>query len=166
MKIHWKTVSQTNHKLGENICKTHFWKKDISKIYRELLQYNNKKTSNPILKCGKIETYLSKETIQIPNAVLCSRSVMSSSLWPHGLQPTSLLCPWDSPGKNTGVGYHSLLHVIFPAQGLNPGLLHCRWVLYHLSHQGSPQIPNKYVKKNCPHHISLENYKLKQWKID
>ena len=49
-----------------------------------------------------------------------------------------LLCPWDSPGKNTGVGSHSLLHRIFPTQGLNSGLLPCRQILYHLSHQGSP----------------------------
>ena len=41
---------------------------------------------------------------------------------PHGLYPTRLLCPWDSPGKNIGVGCHSLLHGIFPTQGLNPSL--------------------------------------------
>ena len=46
----------------------------------------------------------------------------------------------DSPGKNTGVGGHALLWGIFPTQGLNPGLLHCRQILYHLSHQGSPSI--------------------------
>ena len=46
----------------------------------------------------------------------------------------------DSPGKNTGMGSHSLLQGIVPTQGLNPGLLHCRWNLYHLSHQGSPHI--------------------------
>ena len=49
-----------------------------------------------------------------------------------------LLCPWNSPGKNTGLGCHSLLQGIFPTQGLNLGLLHCRQILYHLSHQGSP----------------------------
>ena len=43
----------------------------------------------------------------------------------------------DSPGKNTGVGCHALLQGIFPTQGLNPGLLHCRHLLYHLNHQGS-----------------------------
>ena len=63
---------------------------------------------------------------------------MSDSLRSHGLEPTSLLCPWNSPGKNTGVGYHFLLQGIFPTQGLNPGLLHCRQMLYHLSYQGSP----------------------------
>ena len=46
----------------------------------------------------------------------------------------------DSPGKNTGVGCHALLQGIFPAQGLNPGLPHCRQILYCLSHQGSPRI--------------------------
>ena len=46
----------------------------------------------------------------------------------------------DSPGKNTGAGCHALLQVIFPTQGLNPVLLHCRQILYHLSHQGSPDI--------------------------
>ena len=46
----------------------------------------------------------------------------------------------DSPGKNTGVSYHALLQGIFPTQGSNPGLLHCRWILYHLNHQGSPRI--------------------------
>ena len=69
-----------------------------------------------------------------------SRSVMSNSLWPHGPQPTRLLCPWNSPGKNIGVGSHFLLQGIFPTQGSNPGLLHCRQILYHLSHQGNPRI--------------------------
>ena len=66
-----------------------------------------------------------------------SCSGMSDSLWPHGLQPTRLLCPWDSPGKNTGVGCHSLLQGIFPTQRSNLGLLHCRQILYPLNHQGS-----------------------------
>ena len=52
--------------------------------------------------------------------------------------PPRLLSPWDFPGKNTGVGCHFLLQEIFPTQGSNPGLPHCRQTLYHLSHQGSP----------------------------
>ena len=48
------------------------------------------------------------------------------------------LSPWNSLGKNTGVGSHSLLQGIFSTQGSNPGLLHCRQILYHLSHQGTP----------------------------
>ena len=43
--------------------------------------------------------------------------------------------PWNSPGQNTGVGSLSLLQGIFPTQGLNPGLPHCRWILYRLSHK-------------------------------
>ena len=68
-----------------------------------------------------------------------SLSVLSDSLPLHGLLPVRFLCPWDSPGKNTAVGFHALLQVIFPTQGSNPGLLHCRriWIPYHLSHQGS-----------------------------
>ena len=49
-----------------------------------------------------------------------------------------LLCPWDSPGKNTGVGCHALLQGIVPTQGSNTGCLHCRWTLCCLSHCGSP----------------------------
>ena len=48
----------------------------------------------------------------------------------------------DSPGKNTGVVYQTLLQEIFPTQGLNLGLLHCRWILYHLSHLGSSLMPS------------------------
>ena len=49
----------------------------------------------------------------------------------------------DSPGKNTGVGcHHALRQGIFPTQGLNPGLPHCRWIVYQLSHQGSPTALN------------------------
>ena len=55
----------------------------------------------------------------------------------HELRPARLLSPWNSPGKNTDVGCHSLLQDIFLTQGLNPGLLHCRQILYHLSFQGS-----------------------------
>ena len=61
-------------------------------------------------------------------------SVMSNSLWHRGLEPTRLLCPWNSPGKNTGVGCHSLLQGIFLTQQLSPHTLHCKQILYLLSH--------------------------------
>ena len=51
-------------------------------------------------------------------------SVVSHSLWCRGLQPSRRLCPWDSPGKNTGMGCHFLLQGIFPTQGSSPSLLH------------------------------------------
>ena len=64
-----------------------------------------------------------------------SHSVLSNSLRLHGVYH-----PWNSPGQNTRVGSLSLLQGIFPTQGLNPGLPHCRWILYQLSHKGSPKI--------------------------
>ena len=73
-------------------------------------------------------------------------SVVSDSLRLHGLWPTWLLCLWSSADKNTGVGLHSLLKGIFPIQGLNPGLLHWRQIVYHLSHQGSPSHRYCYCK--------------------
>ena len=57
---------------------------------------------------------------------------------PVDCSPPELLCPWNSPGKNTGVGSHSLLQGIFLSQGSNPCLLHWRRILYHLRCQGSP----------------------------
>ena len=70
---------------------------------------------------------------------------MPDSLQPHGLQPTRLLCPWDFPGKNTGVGSHFLLQGIFPTQGLNPGFLHCRQIIYRLIYEGKPN-PNQQTR--------------------
>ena len=61
-----------------------------------------------------------------------SCSVVSSSLQPHGLYS-----PWKSPGQSTGVDSLSLLQGIFPTQWCNPGLLHCRLILYQLSQKGS-----------------------------
>ena len=73
--------------------------------------------------------------------VSVSRSVVPDYLQPHGLQLTRLLCPWDFPGNDTGVGCHFLLQGIFPTQGLNPGLLHCRQIIYWLNYKGSPYLP-------------------------
>ena len=64
-----------------------------------------------------------------------SHSVLSDFLRTHGLYSL-----WNSLGQNTGVGSLSLLQGIFPTQGSNPGLLHCGWVLYQLSHKGNPRI--------------------------
>ena len=64
------------------------------------------------------------------NALFCNRSRKKHS--------ARLLCSWDSPGKNTGVDCHSLLQGIFPTQGFNLVVLHCRQILNHLSHQGIP----------------------------
>ena len=92
--------------------------------------------------------------------VCISRSVMSNSLQPHRLWPTRLFCAWDSPGKNTAMGCHFLLQRIFPTQGSNPSLPHCRQTLYRLSHQGSPdymvsfQFSRSVVSNSLPPHES------------
>ena len=69
-----------------------------------------------------------------------SHSVVSDSLRPHGLYSS-----WNPSGQNTGVGRLSLLQGIFPTQGLNPGLPHCRQILYQLSHKGS--VPSVGISK-------------------
>ena len=73
--------------------------------------------------------YFEEITAKKPTNVVESEScsVMSDSLRPCGLYS-----PWNSPGQNTGVGSLFLLQGIFPTQGSNPGLLHCRWILYFL----------------------------------
>ena len=90
---------------------------------------------NPCLFCG---TAYESESVRL--VVLLSCLTLCD---PPGLQPTRLLCPWDSPGQNTRVGCHFLLQGIFQTQGSNPDLLHCRQIVYCLSHQGSPSLKKK-----------------------
>ena len=75
--------------------------------------------------------------------------------------PIDYTSPWNSPGQYIGVCSHSPLQGIFPIQGSNPGLPHCRQVLYQLSHQGSPRLPAKhgnlpYMKIFCVSFISFK----------
>ena len=72
--------------------------------------------------------------------VMVSLSVVPESLQPHGLQLISLLCPWNSPSKNTGVGCHFIPQGIFLTQGSNPCLLHWQADSLPLSHLGSPPL--------------------------
>ena len=94
-------------------------------------------------------------------------SVMSDSLQPCGLQPARLLCLWDFPGKNAGVGCRALLQGIFPTQGSKLGLLHWRQILYHPPPNGStptlvPAGPAQAqathsltIARACPHELEL-----------
>ena len=66
-------------------------------------------------------------------------AVLSCSVVSDSLQSHELYSPWNSPVLNTGVGSLSLLQGIFPTQGLNPGLPHCRRILYQMSHKESPR---------------------------
>ena len=83
-------------------------------------------------------------------------SVVSDSLPPNGLQPVRLLCPWDSPGKDSGVGCHILFQGIFSTQGLNPHLLHLLpWQVDSLP-LAPPGKPPKVVA-----HVSSWEWKMK-----
>ena len=83
---------------------------------------------------------------------VCAQSCLILSI-PKDCSPPGSSVHGDSPGKNPGVGCHALLQGIFPTQGLNLGLAHYRWILYHLSHQRSPTIL-KWVAKHFSRGIS------------
>ena len=81
------------------------------------------------LSIGEFKTFTLK-VITDSESENVGHSVVSDSLW-----PIWLLHPWDSSDKNTRVGCHALLPGFFLTQGLNPDLLHCRQILFHLSYQ-------------------------------
>ena len=94
-----------------------------------------------------------------------SQSVVSDSLWPHGLWPTRLLSPWDFPGNSSGVDCRFLPQGIFQTQGSNPGLPHCRQMLNHLSHHRSESSHHrsesnhqKSATLSEPTHVSIQTY--------
>ena len=138
--LHWQANSLPLHHLGSPLIRIKAIKQMIGKKIKII--YHLSKSMNTvyrlILKSRNIKR---NEDGQLNHSVVYIKvkrvyySVMSDSLQPHGLQPTRLLSPWDSPGKNTLVGSHYLLGT----QGSNLGLLHCRQILYCLSHQRSPE---------------------------
>ena len=76
-----------------------------------------------------------------PQCLSHADDVLPSHVWFFvNYSPPGSSVHGDFPSKNIGVDCHTLLQGIFPMQGLNPGLPYCRWILYHLSHQGSPRI--------------------------
>ena len=78
---------------------------------------------------------------------------------PWAVAYTRLLRPWDFLGKSTGVGCHFLLQGIFPTQGSNPGLPHCRQTLYRLCHQDG-------LKLNIPKIKIMASGPITSWQID
>ena len=100
-------------------------------------------------------SYKNIGTVIMMNVLIYAVLCLVPQLCPTLCDPTDCSLPGssvheDSPGKNTGVGCHALLQGIFPIQGLNLGLPHCRWILYSLSHQGSPlsNIHNLFYSKS------------------
>ena len=112
-------------------------------IKNDMLGENRRQLQNEVLHWGKGLVFSMDEvelalTMGEKKSESVSRSVMTDSLGLYGLQPIRLLCLWNSPGRNSKVGCHFLLQGIFPTQGSNLCLLHCVWILYHLSHERSP----------------------------
>ena len=86
----------------------------------------------------KLQTHTKVETLvtMLTIVIIVTKEGESCSVVSDFLRPHGLYSPWNSLGQNTLVGSHSLLQGIFPTQGSNPGLPHCRRILYQLSHQG------------------------------
>ena len=138
--VYLNTRTQVQHPQKSSIYCSSFKSKT-----RTELPFPKKK---PLL-WGKIQGWDEAVCVCVCVCVCCL--VMSYSLRPHGLQPSRLLCLWNSPGKNTRMGCHSLLQGIFLTQGSNQGLLHCRQILYHLSYQrnNSDELPNSNMFFPC-----------------
>ena len=110
--------------------------------YTMFLDWMNQQCQNDYTNQGNLK--IQCNPYQITNGIFLKKSEMwkwkslglVNSLWPH-----ELYTPWNCQGHNTGVGGLSLLQGIFPIQGSNPGLPHCRWILYQLSHKGRTGIP-------------------------
>ena len=100
---------------------------------------------------------------KIINRVWSSENlVMYNSLQPYGPSSVRLLCLRDSPDRNTGVGCH-FLQGIFLTQGLNLGLLHCRQILYHMSHLGKPALLD-IVSQILPwHFLDMKNHEVRSY---
>ena len=129
-----------------NSEKHQWWNDWQKKILRRKLNRQRSKEGKQEMKC--LETWRKRLSQEKRNNQQC-QIFLSFCLVTHSCltlcNPMDCSLPsssvhGDSPGKNTGVGCHALLQGIFQTQGSNPGLPHCRWILYHLSHQGGPRI--------------------------
>ena len=88
-----------------------------------------------------LKGHMEKSRLTDKDLLILTVKVESCSVVSDSLRPHELYSPWHSPGQNTGVSSLSLLQGLFSTQGSNPGLPHCRWILYQLSYKGSPRIP-------------------------
>ena len=99
------------------------------------------------LTSNKVNVFIFSWAYSLPQAVWCLMAHLCPTHWdPMRCSRPGSLGHGDSPGKDPGVGCHFLLQGIFPTQGSNPGLLHCRQILYHRNHQGNPS----YSKGHLP----------------
>ena len=114
-----------------------------------------------------LNTIVLKDDFQGIIVQLCVCMLVTYSyptLWTPWTVVHQLLCPWDSPGKNTGVDCNFLLQQIFLTQGSNPGLLHCRQILYHLSYSWvmalTSRLPDKKKQETLSFRILSRVFKL------
>ena len=122
----------------------------ISKMYKQLMQLNIKNKQCNQKMTDDLNTYFSKEDLEMARECVLSCSVMSNSLWYCELQLARFFYRWDSPGKNTGVGCHFLLQRIFLDPGIesmspaSPALKAGSLPLCHLK---SPQMANRHMNR-------------------
>ena len=113
--------------------------------------------------CPIYDTYLSYLHFSLSWSHVCvlSCSVVSDSPQPHGLQPARLLCPWNFPGKSTGVDCHFLLQGIFLTKGLHLSLLYLLpWTHYHQGHLGYVKLCKLQKMDNNAYDSCLKRCKL------
>ena len=117
------------------------WKRKCSNNWKKVVKIRVRpRTKNISQRHSTYKPYV-KEILSFSCCLVAK--LHPSLLWPSGLGPTRLLCPWNSPGKNTAVGCHFLLQGIFPTQGCNLSLLsllHWQADSSSLNHLGSPDI--------------------------
>ena len=147
-----------NHTLRSNKFTFKTWSHLLVSTFfpsTSLLPPNNPRTA-PSTKIKKKNPHLLWQRDWNPHGqgllfqLLLTCSVVSLPLPPHGLQPTRLLCPWDSLDKNTGVGCHALLQGILLTQGTNPHilcLLHWQADFFTTESPGKPHDINQIVLK-------------------
>ena len=103
--------------------------------------FNQDSTLSNLVYYLKVKVRDAQSCLTLCDPVDCRvHGVLQARILSDSLRPCGLQSPWSSPGQNTGMSSLSLLQGIFPTQELNPGLLHCRRILYQLSHKGSPRI--------------------------
>ena len=130
-----------------------------TRTYRSLRLLSHRDASDSVLEpMGSLAEFCLRKCL-IPSATLPCHNmlchlVVSDSLRPHRLQSARLLCPWDSTGKNTGMGSHSLLQGIFLIQGSNLHLLHCWQILYQCCYLGQ-QLNVEYSQEAGPASFSV-----------
>ena len=145
------TSYKSSHAVFVFLWLAYFTYQNVFKVYScwskhpqsPILVVGKKKGSHShlLFLCVCVPVLVAQSCPALCNPVDCSSPGSSVLGIVLSVTPWTVCCPpspWDFPGKNTGVGCHALLQGIFPTQGSNPGLLHCRQILYHLNYQGSP----------------------------